>query len=83
MKNVFSRTYNILVISDDKEIIDTIKYAIDIVTREKYGECIVYDTDLNKIKRISVCTSKHRYVLLTGMLSKSYPDICVFCKNAR
>jgi hypothetical protein len=81
MKGLFAKTFMTVVLDGrDAETVKTIRYAIDIVTKERYGECVCRDfgSANSNAKVIETRTDKRTYKLIQGMIRSSYPGLCVF-----
>ena len=81
MKRLFAKKFVTVVMDGSNEnVVRTITGAIDIVTRERYGEsvCRDFDSAHPTMKAIETYTNRKTYRKIQGMIESSYPGLCVF-----
>lgn len=71
MKRLFAKKFTTVVMDgSDTNVLRTIMYGIDIVTKERYGEskCRDLDSDHPTIKVIETYTNRRTYEKIRGMI---------------
>ena len=81
MKRLFAKKF-VTVVTDgsDENVMRSISYAIDLVTRERYGEsiCRNFNSAHPTMKVIETYTNNRTYNKIRTMIESSYPGLCIF-----
>ena len=75
------KRFDTVILNGSDDVVRNIKEAIDIVTKERYGESASRTLGDFNVSVVSTVTTARRFKKVRGMIEQAYPNTCIFVQR--